>query len=51
MISLFPVILNKTFGSAKVFHIVTKLVYSCSGDGDYLLFTQYLPDLQSQNEF
>lgn len=44
-ISLFLAILNKTFGSAKFFHIVTKLVYSCSGDGDYLLFNLYLPDL------
>lgn len=45
-ISLFPVILNKTFGRAKFFHSVTKLVYNCSGDGDYLLLNQYLPDLQ-----
>lgn len=35
-ISLFPEIVKKTLGSAKFFHIVTKLVYSCSGDGDYL---------------
>lgn len=50
-ISLFPEIVKKTPGSAKFIHIVTKLVYSCSGDGDYLLFNQYLPDLQSRHEF